>query len=50
MHASLAHPILVIGAFHETLELCQAADAYVAGIVDNEITGEYRGVPIAGKP
>ena len=41
--------IILVGGFHETLELCEACGVKVAGIIDNQLTGELRGVPVIGK-
>jgi len=40
--------ILIVGAFHEMIELCESAGMRIAGIFDNSITGEYMGYPIIG--
>lgn len=41
--------ILLIGAFHEMIELCEDAGFRIKGIIDNNIEGEYMGYPIIGK-
>lgn len=41
--------ILLVGAFHEIIELCQREGTEIVGIFDNEKTGEYMGCPIIGK-
>jgi sugar O-acyltransferase (sialic acid O-acetyltransferase NeuD family) len=40
--------VLLVGAFHEIVELCELAGLTIAGIVDNTLSGEYRGYPIVG--
>lgn len=40
--------ILLVGAYHEMIELCEACGYELAGIIDNDITGEYYGVKIVG--
>ena len=40
--------ILLVGAYHEMIELCEACGYKIAGIIDNDITGEYFGVTIVG--
>ena len=38
-----------MGGFHEVIELCQEGNLEIAGIIDNNFTGEYLGFPIIGK-
>ncbi len=40
--------ILLIGAYHEMIELCDSCGYEIAGIIDNDITGEYYGEQIVG--
>lgn len=40
--------IIIVGAFQETIELCEEAGYHIVGIVENNITGDYRGIPIIG--
>jgi len=40
--------VILVGAFHEIIELCQACGLNVVGIIDNELTGSYYGVPVIG--
>lgn len=40
--------ILLVGAYHEMIELCESCGYEIAGIIDNEITGEYYGQTIIG--
>lgn len=41
--------ILLVGAFHEMIELCEDAGFSIVGIIDNALTGEYYGYPVIGK-
>ena len=38
-----------MGGFHEVIELCQEGNLEIAGIIDNNFTGEYLGFPVIGK-
>lgn len=38
----------MIGAFHETIELCQACNFEIIGIIDKSLRGEYLKIPILG--
>lgn len=40
--------ILLVGAYHEMIELCESCGYEIAGIIDNDITGEYYGKNIVG--
>ncbi|MCX7826991.1 MAG: hypothetical protein N2689_15775, partial [Verrucomicrobiae bacterium] len=40
--------VLLVGAFHEMIELCQLCDVEVAGIFDAAMKGEYLGCEILG--
>ena len=40
---------ILVGGFHEMLELCEDAGVKVLGIIDSKLTGEYYGVPVIGK-
>ncbi len=40
--------ILLVGAYHEMVEVCKDAGFEIVGIIDNKETGEYYGVPIIG--
>ena len=40
---------ILIGGFHEILELCSDAGVNVVGIIDDKLEGEYYGIPIIGK-
>lgn len=41
--------IILVGGFHEMVELCSDAGFNIIGIIDNNLTGEYYGFPIIGK-
>lgn len=40
--------IILVGGFHEMIELCEDAGFNIIGIIDNELTGGYYGYPIIG--
>ena len=40
--------LLLVGAYHEMIELCESCGYEIAGIIDNDITGEYYGKQIVG--
>ena len=40
--------ILLVGAYHEMIEVCEDAGFEIIGIIDNKETGNYYGVPIIG--
>lgn len=40
--------VIVVGAFLETIELCQEAGFEVVGIIDNNLKGDFYGIPIIG--
>lgn len=40
--------ILLVGAYHEMIELCESCGYEIAGIIDNDIVGEYYGKSIVG--
>lgn len=41
--------VVLVGGFHEIIELCEECGLNVVGIIDNELQGAYYGVPIIGK-
>ncbi len=41
--------VIIVGAFHEIIELCEDSGWNVLGIIDNNLKGEYFGIPILGK-
>lgn len=40
--------IILVGGFHEMIELCEDAGLNIIGIIDNDLSGEYYGYPIIG--
>jgi len=40
--------IILVGAFHEVIELCEDCGYNIVGIIDNCISGQYFGIPILG--
>lgn len=40
--------ILLIGACHEMIEVCEDAGFEIVGIIDNKEIGEYYGIPVIG--
>lgn len=40
--------IILVGGFHEMIELCENAGFNILGIIDNELIGEYYGYPVIG--
>lgn len=40
--------IILVGGFHEMIELCEEAGFNIVGIIDNELTGEYFGYAVIG--
>jgi sugar O-acyltransferase (sialic acid O-acetyltransferase NeuD family) len=43
-----AQKVIILGAFHETIELCELCGMDVVGLVDNNMKGLYCGYPIIG--
>ena len=41
--------VIIVGGFHEIIELCEECSLNVVGIIDNELHDTYYGVPIIGK-
>lgn len=40
--------IIIVGAFHEIIELCEDCGLHIVGIIDNKIQKDYCGYPILG--
>lgn len=40
--------VIIVGGFHEIIELCEECGFNVVGIIDNELIGAYYGVPVIG--
>ena len=41
--------VILVGGFHEIIELCEECGFNVVGIIDNKLEGYYCGVPVLGK-
>lgn len=41
--------MVLVGAFHEIVELCEACDVQIAGIFDQEVEGDFMGHKILGR-
>ena len=41
--------VIIVGGFHEIIELCEECGLNVIGVIDNELKDSYSGVPIIGK-
>ena len=41
--------VILVGGFHEIIELCEECELNVVGIFDNKLEGFYCGVPVLGK-
>lgn len=44
----MKQPVLLVGAFHEAVELCELCELEIVGIFDPQKLTEYRGYPILG--
>ena len=40
--------IILVGGFHEVIELCESCGIDIAGIIDNRLQGSYRGYSVLG--
>lgn len=40
--------VILVGAFHEMVELCEDCGIRIAGIIDNNLAGSFSGIPILG--
>ena len=40
--------VIIVGGFHEVIELCEECGLNVVGIIDNELVGTYYGIPVIG--
>lgn len=40
--------IIIVGAFHEMVELCEDCGYQIVGIVDNKLQGKFMGYPVIG--
>ena len=41
--------VIIVGGFHEVIELCESCDKTIVGIIDNKLENTYFGYPILGK-
>lgn len=44
----MSEKIILVGAFHEMVELCEDCGFHIAGIIDNKLRGDFMGYPIIG--
>lgn len=40
--------VILVGAFHEIVELCEDCGIHIVGVIDNTLTGSFLGIPIIG--
>lgn len=40
--------VVLVGGFHEIIDLCEECGRNVVGIIDNSLVGNYYGVPVIG--
>ncbi len=40
--------VLLVGGFHEMIELCESCDLRIEGIIDSKLEGVYYGYPVVG--
>ena len=45
----MTRKIVLVGAFHEIVELCEACDVEIAGIFDEHVEGDFMGHKILGR-
>ena len=45
----MTRKMVLVGAFHEIVELCEACDVEIAGIFDEHVEGEFMGHRILGR-
>jgi sugar O-acyltransferase (sialic acid O-acetyltransferase NeuD family) len=45
----MTRQIVLVGAFHEIVELCEACDVQIAGIFDEQVKGDFMGHKILGR-
>ena len=41
--------VILVGGFHEMIELCEDCGLNIVGIIDNNLIGNYFGYPVVGK-
>jgi sugar O-acyltransferase (sialic acid O-acetyltransferase NeuD family) len=44
----MSHAVLIVGAFHEVIELCHVCGVTVRGVFDRQRQGTYMGITILG--
>ena len=44
----MSNKIILVGGFHEVIELCEICQKTVVGIIDNRLTGRYLGCDVLG--
>lgn len=44
----MSKQVILIGGFHEVVELCQDSGYQIEGIIDNTINGSFMGYPVLG--
>ena len=44
----MSKDVIIVGAFHEVVELCEDCGFLIVGIIDNNLHGKYLGYPILG--
>jgi UDP-N-acetylbacillosamine N-acetyltransferase len=45
----MTRKIVLVGAFHEIVELCEACDVQIAGIFDEHVQGDFMGHKVLGR-
>ncbi len=40
--------VIIVGGFHEIIELCEKSGKEIIGLIDNDLSGSYLGYPIFG--
>lgn len=45
----MANKVILVGGFHEIIELCADAGFNIVGIIDNNLSNKYMDIPILGK-
>jgi len=41
--------VVLVGAFHEIVELCEICDVQIAGIFDQQVSGDFMGYQVLGR-
>lgn len=45
----MTRQVLLVGAFHEIVELCETCDVQIAGIFDEHVSGDFMGHKVLGR-